>query len=517
MGLGLYHWIKRHYQKEWGIAFVAAMVFGIVTHMYKFTNTLLNHDSLYNIYSNQNVIGSGRWFLSIACGISSYFDLPWINGMLSLVYIGITAILIVDLFRIKNPIVIGISSALLSVFPAVTATFFYEFTADGYMFAMLLAAFAVKLLSVSGGGYKKRNQIIGILALCFSCAIYQAYLSFAITLSICVFLYDLLEESKSKKECIKWIGSQMMVYMAALVLYWLVWKLCLTFTGMKATNYQGINQIGISIQTIVEAIPKTIVTLGKWCLDINRITCEITLQGILNSLFLLFSFYIGAVALYKSKSMKKPYMIVMYLGCILIVPFVICLWYFTSPKVEYHLLMLQSLVILYIFVLVLAERWIASNCKNVIAGLACVLIFNFMIQANIAYWQLQRCNMISYMEAVDLRGRICQMGSEEGDELAVIGTYDVTKQKSYQLLVERMPNLGGMLDYNLFLDEVHIGMFLDNLDFHLAPVSAEKKEQILKNPLIEDMSNWPQKESLQKIDGVILLKLSDVEKNEEEE
>ena len=52
MGLGLYHWIKRHYQKEWGIAFIAAMVFGMVTHMYKFTNTLLNHDSLYNIYSN---------------------------------------------------------------------------------------------------------------------------------------------------------------------------------------------------------------------------------------------------------------------------------------------------------------------------------------------------------------------------------------------------------------------------------------------------------------------------------
>lgn len=73
------HKLWRKWKKEYSFTFITSFICGIFLHIYKFTNYLPNHDSMYNFYHDQNVIGSGRWFLSFACGFSSYFDLPWIN------------------------------------------------------------------------------------------------------------------------------------------------------------------------------------------------------------------------------------------------------------------------------------------------------------------------------------------------------------------------------------------------------------------------------------------------------
>ena len=90
--------------KKYKQAFYSTIIIGLLIHLYKFTNTLMNHDSVYNFYADQNVVGSGRWALSLACGFSSYFDLPWIIGLVSLVFVGLTTVVIVALFGIENPV-----------------------------------------------------------------------------------------------------------------------------------------------------------------------------------------------------------------------------------------------------------------------------------------------------------------------------------------------------------------------------------------------------------------------------
>lgn len=101
MGENIINLYKTKCRKEWKIAFISTLVIGLFVHIYKFTNYLPNHDSMYNFYSDQNVLGSGRWFLSIACGFSSYFDLPWINGIFALIYIALTSVIIIKLFEVK--------------------------------------------------------------------------------------------------------------------------------------------------------------------------------------------------------------------------------------------------------------------------------------------------------------------------------------------------------------------------------------------------------------------------------
>lgn len=145
MGTGLLNWVRKHTSKEQKLAFWMTFCMTLIVHLYKFTNTLPNHDGMYNVYTRQNMIGSGRWALQIACGFSSYYDLPWVTGILSCVFIALAVAVIVKLFHIQNPVLIFLAGGFLVSSPATTETFFFQFTADGYMIAMALAAAGVYL------------------------------------------------------------------------------------------------------------------------------------------------------------------------------------------------------------------------------------------------------------------------------------------------------------------------------------------------------------------------------------
>lgn len=124
MGLNLLYLYQKRIKKEWKIAFFSVFIACLLIHIYRFTNPILNHDSIFNVYSDQNMTGSGRWLLQFACGISSYFDLHWINGLFCAVYLGVTAAIITELFELKNPVVIALTGTFLAGTPSTTETLF---------------------------------------------------------------------------------------------------------------------------------------------------------------------------------------------------------------------------------------------------------------------------------------------------------------------------------------------------------------------------------------------------------
>lgn len=115
-------------------------------------------------------MASGRWFLSVACAPSSFFDLPWVTGLFSLVYISLTAAVVVRLLGIKDPVAVVLGGALIASYPGMTETFFYGFTADGYFLAMLLSALAVLL-----SAFECKNRGSGLSRRCF-CAWRAGYI-----------------------------------------------------------------------------------------------------------------------------------------------------------------------------------------------------------------------------------------------------------------------------------------------------------------------------------------------------
>lgn len=153
-----------------------------------------NHDGLSSMYFDQNMITSGRWFLSVACGFSSYFTIPWIIGLIGLLWLALTAVALTELLELADPLVIIAVSGLLVSFPALASTFAYVFTMDGYMMALFLAILAVLLRKTEKG------WLAGAVCLAFSMGIYQAYLPFAILLCVYVILLFLWKRRAGRRK-----------------------------------------------------------------------------------------------------------------------------------------------------------------------------------------------------------------------------------------------------------------------------------------------------------------------------
>ena len=78
------------------------MIIGLLTHIVMLVNKYPNTDSMTNFYFDQNMITSGRWFLVVACGISSFYDLNFVNGFLAIVFISISSVFVTRYFDVKK-------------------------------------------------------------------------------------------------------------------------------------------------------------------------------------------------------------------------------------------------------------------------------------------------------------------------------------------------------------------------------------------------------------------------------
>ena len=110
---------KQNIKSEWKLAFGAAFLIGLLVHMPIMLSDIPNHDGLGSMYFDQNMITSGRWFLTVACGISSYFTLPWLTGLLSLLYLAMASVALTEFLEVKKSFVIVLISGLLVLCEAV--------------------------------------------------------------------------------------------------------------------------------------------------------------------------------------------------------------------------------------------------------------------------------------------------------------------------------------------------------------------------------------------------------------
>lgn len=84
--------VRQRIRREWVVCFFAALLIGLVAHFYKLVNWLPNWDALVFRYDAQDMTHFGRYFLSLVCGLSSYYELPWLNGLLCLLYLSLAAV-----------------------------------------------------------------------------------------------------------------------------------------------------------------------------------------------------------------------------------------------------------------------------------------------------------------------------------------------------------------------------------------------------------------------------------------
>ena len=106
---------------QWKICFFAALAVGLIAHLYKITNWLPNWDSLVFRYDSQNMIALGRWFLPVVCSFSSFYDLPFLNGIIAIVFHALSAVCICRILHVQKKITAFLIGAVIVSFPTVTS------------------------------------------------------------------------------------------------------------------------------------------------------------------------------------------------------------------------------------------------------------------------------------------------------------------------------------------------------------------------------------------------------------
>ena len=490
---------------EWKLAFLSTFIVGLLVHMPIMLSDIPNHDGLGSLYFDQNMVTSGRFFLTVACGFSSYYTIPWLIGLLGLVFLGIAASVIVEVLEVRQTWAVVLAGGLLAAFPALASTFAYVFTLDGYMLALLLAVLAVLLTKKYSWGF-----LPGALCLALSMGTYQAYLPFAMLLSL--FAIFMLWTSTRKK---KVATTLRYVYMGGLGvgLYYLILFVCLKLQGKELAAYQGINAVG-SGQS--ENLWNTLVKIYR---DFFAFTLDgkVLWQNVftLIAMILLVLAVVVTIALkLKSGSWGKIWTTVLIVALAMVVlPLFTNAILLVSPSVTYHLLMRYQWVLYLIGAVALLSHLGSDEKIAVILQWAgclavAVLVFSYAVTNNIAYGNLEKKYEKTYAYCQRLLDRIEQTdGYYQGIPIAMIGVVGDEQYPVTDLTFDVTSNMIGMSgDMLLYTGENYKAFMASYLGATLNVLPAEAMSEMYYSEEYISMDTFPGEDSIRVIDGVMYIK-----------
>lgn len=217
---------------------------GLAAHAAYFFGNLSFHDDVVCTYDVGATHIFGRFTLGLLGKLTrlpfggSNYSLPWFGGFVSLLFLALSSYLMIRTLNITSRLLRFLLCASLAVFPVLTATFAYGFTAPYYMLAFFLACFSACLLA-------DHTSIRSLFAGLFLCAlmigIYQAYLPVMLSLEVLILLVH--EFQKKEKPFRFWthcLAGTVLGFAAYLVLM----KASLLLTGKELYAYRGLNSMG---------------------------------------------------------------------------------------------------------------------------------------------------------------------------------------------------------------------------------------------------------------------------------
>ncbi len=497
--------IKKSISPQWKVCFISALVMGFVAHLYKITNWLPNWDSLVFRYDGQNMLSMGRWFLPVVCAPSSFYDLPFIAGLMAIIFHGLGAVCICKMFDVRKNITAALIGATVATFPVVTSVMMYNYVADGYALAFLFSCIAALLIT------KDKPCYIGSLVLiALSAGIYQAYITVTIMLLLLSLILELIYKNTDVKKVIFKSFKFLLTGVLGMALYYLVMTVLLKLTGTTLLEYQGFDNAtsfkGIDIAGALYTIKESFVS---YFFDFST---GPNVFVITNSIVFVMTIVLYLTDVIKNKlNIAK---ILMLCVCAILLPIGASVLSFINSGIDYHNLMKMGFVVFYLFFILQYESSDKNALKSwAILCIVALLVFNQTIIANVSYHKLNMAYEKSYGTLIRIADRIEQTeGAEECDRILVLGS--LPESEAYSALIP--PDMTGTTDgYILRADDEIVGQSVlcsalnDYCGKKYKFISGEEKTDLLNRIKIESMNNWPDKNSITVIDKVIVIKLND--------
>lgn len=505
----------RRLSPETKLAFLSTFISGFLCHLYIFTNSMYNNDDIRYLYVTFDKPELGRWLQTYAAGISSYFSLPVVNGILGLFWLSLASMVLVKIFDLKNRLFIVMTGALLAVFPSVATIYSYMFAADPFFLACLLSILAAYLVTRNG---RKYAWIGGAALLCCSVGIYQAYLPFTLLLMLLYFMLMLLQPAKyDDKTVISAIPRYLIMLACGMGAYYVFMQLTLRLKHITLSDYQGIGEStfpgigeikGRILRTFTDFYeffkPSQVLTFNRW-MQAAALICLLLLAVFFFTLY-------GKNRVYKSWLRN-----VLLVLCIICIPICTNVIYLISDGVTYHMLMRHVWCLLFMAVLIFCESTAPSLHLNTAKLLewgaalaALVIIWNYILLNNIAYFNMNFRYEKTYALCLKIVDRLEQQEDYDDDRpIAFIGRYS----KTYRMDAseELLDPMTGMKGPRVFMDSSRAFLpFMQNcLGEDITIATPEQEEAIRATEEFQSMPRFPHDGSIRIINDITVVKLNE--------
>ncbi|GKG99045.1 hypothetical protein CE91St54_09770 [Hungatella hathewayi] len=494
---------------------------GFISHGIMLTNKISFHDDVHVMFGIGETYMSGRWFLGILSEFWNrhfgLYSLPLVNGIISFLFIALSACILFRIFQLSDLISCFMICSLMVVFPVVTSTFAYMFTAGYYFFSVFLM-FLAAILTIK----YKRGGFIGILLIACSLGIYQAYFSIIATLFIMDLIIKCMDENTNTLTTFKEAIKYFLTLLSGLILYLFINKIIINYKGLGLSSYQGINNIGtLSIIQLFEGIKKA---YANYLSIISTDYLGLFHNGIIHFCIILSNICFLVISIWTllklGSTLKKLQLFLYILLFPLAINFIEVMCAGNSTTI--HTLMVYSVVFIFIWPFLLLEKiqtsinYKAGSLLNVfmltigkwfviISTILTILFYIFF--NNEAYLKIQllkeQCNsyfttLITHIKSTD--------GYDDNLPLAFIG---INQDHS----ITDMPAFSNIeitaYDWNLN-DWINDYAWQEYMALHCGykPEIVEDTTQIASWEQVKHMDYYPNSNSIKIVDGIIVIKFS---------
>ena len=515
------------------ISILAAFVMSMLAHAYSYYNATFGLDRYYwfggNSSGYNNKLNMGKWFFRPVKALDWGAYLPWLNGVIAFVCLGVSVYMICEVLDIRNTFSIFLIAGLCAVDGSVIMAHFYD--PDSFLIALMLACIALWIWNRPKIGIIWRI-VLGVLFISLSIGVYGAYTTIAPTVVIiaCIMLVINGEDVTAVfKRGVEFVVT----FVLGVGLYYLIQRVLLRITGTVMTSYLNEDRLmtGASFQEILGFIREGYMTALKWWLRGRGVGWHAVSGRMATALFICFVLLL-AIMIYQSADMKKSVKAYVLMAFLLVVLPLSAGAIYVMAFGMVHGLMTFTFVALYIAIIRLCEEaWslrsgssgkVVKYAGTIVAAVSSVMIifciYRGVLAANMSYSRWDNLNAVSDSIAFRVLERIESCDDFQGNE-DVVFVGDVTDSEYFGHSgyenSDTLKILNGMLGVDsdasdTFLYYSHLIWFLQEYtetDLNMYYFDADDFDES-EHMIINNMPLFPADGSVYKLNGRIVVKFS---------
>lgn len=508
----------------------ATFIWGFLAHGYGIMDSNFSHDSLaeFNsiIFGNHLKIITGRFLSPIYRNFSrTDLTLPWLIGILGLLWCGLAVYLATRIFRIENKAMIFITAGIFTTNLTVSstlATFIHDFDSD--MLSLMFSVAAVYCWRMHPWGW-----LAGAFALMLSLGFYQSYIATTITLAMFVCILDLLEEVPFRNVLIRGLKAIGMLLLGGL-LYYITMNAAAAYAGLTISSGaqnsmdNALKVLGMTFPDLMNLVRSTYLS---WYEKLVNVISPYPAISAMTSRLILY-FICGCVFLGLLKRNVKVPEKLLCIVLMILLPFAMNIMNFLTSG-QAHELMRFALWLTYLFALLLG-RWLAGYLREVnipriakalkkiayVPTVVCMLLVTILVHGGVqtanAMYLKKDLEHDAYMAAVNRI--VYRMESFDGYEpgvtpVVIIGLPEQISDIVPGFETYRDPNGMYLSDVLCYAEQSRWRRYFDNIMMNPAVfASGDVWNSMPEHPQVAAMPAYPAADSLALIDGVLVVKLS---------